>query len=70
MSDYEYFRIKHISISSFHYNIKRLSMAAYSDATAIDRVHEKQESLPIHCKELKDNNCIIPRYFNNKSDIK
>ena len=70
LSDYEWCRMNHISTSSFYYNVKRLRMAACNDAAAVVLVHEKQEVVPIHYNELKDNNSTIPNYCDEKSDIK
>lgn len=33
-------------------------------------VYEKQEVVPSHYNELKDNNCTIPNCYDDKSDIK
>lgn len=70
LSDYEWCRMNHISTSSFYYNVKKLRMAACNDAAAVVLVHEKQEVVPIHYNELKDNNSTIPNYCDEKSDIK
>lgn len=70
LSDYEWCRMNHISTSSFYYNVKRLRMAACNNAAAVVPVHEKQEVVPIHYNELKDNNYSIPDCSDDKSDIK
>lgn len=70
LSDYEWCRINHISTSSFYYNIKRLRMAACTNTASTVQLQEKQEVVPIHYNELKDNNSIIPNYCDEKSDIK
>ena len=70
LSDYEWCRMNHISTSSFYYNVKKLRMAACNDAAAVVLVHEKQEVVPIHYNELKDNNSTIPNFCDEKSDIK
>ena len=70
MSDYEWCRVNHIATSSFYYNVKRLRMAACTNTTAVASIPEKQEVVPIHYNELKDNNCTIPNYSDDKSDIK
>lgn len=70
LSDYEWCRINHIPTSSFYYNVKRLRMEACNDTAAVVPVHEKQEVVPIHYNELKDNNCTIPNCSDDKSDIK
>jgi hypothetical protein len=70
LSDYEWCKINNISTSSFYYNVKRLRMVACNDTAAVVPVHEKQEVVPIHYNELKDNNCTIPNCSDDKSDIK
>lgn len=70
LSDYEWCRINHISTSSFYYNVKRLRMAACTNTAATVQVQEKQEVVPIHHNELKDNNSTIHNYCDEKSDIK
>ena len=62
--------MNHISTSSFYYNVNRLRMTACNDAEAVVPVHEKQEVVPIHYNELKDNNCTIPNCSDDKSNIK
>lgn len=70
LSDYEQCRINHIATSFFYYNVKRLRMAACNNVAAVVPVHEKQEVVPIHYNELKDNNSTIPKCYDDKSDIK
>ena len=69
LSDYEWCRINHISTRSFYYNVKRLRMAACTNTAATVQVQEKQEVVPIHYNELKDNNSTISNYCDEKSDI-
>lgn len=70
LSDYEWCRMNHISTSSFYYIVKRLRMAACNNVAAAVPVHEKQEVVPIHYNELKDNNYSILNCSDDKSDIR
>ena len=70
LSDYEWCRMNHISTSSFYYNVKRLRMAACNNVAVAVPVHEKQEVVPIHYDELKDNNYSIPNCSDEKTDIR
>ncbi len=70
MSDYEWCRVNHIATSSFYYNVKRLRIAVCTNTTVVASIPEKQEVVPIHYNELKDNNRTIPNYSDDKSDIK
>ena len=45
-------------------------MAASTNTAAAVQVQEKQQVVPVHYNELKDNNCTIPNYSDDKSDIK
>ena len=70
LSDYEWCRINHIPTSSFYYNVKRLRMAACTNTAATVQVQEKQQVVPVHYNELKDNSSTIPDFCDEKSDIK
>lgn len=45
-------------------------MVACTNTADTVQVQEKQEVVPIHYNELRDNNSIIPNYCDEKSDIK
>lgn len=45
-------------------------MAACNNVAVAVPVHEKQEVVPIHYDELKDNNYSIPNCSDDKSDIR
>lgn len=70
LSDYEWCKRNRIATSSFYYNVKRLRMTACTNAADVIPAVEKQEVVPIHYNELKDNNCTTPDYCVEQSDIK
>lgn len=70
LSDHAWCHQNGISTSSFYYNIKRLRMKASDVPVSVPKVAAKQEVVPIHYNELKDNNCTIPNCSDDKSDIK
>ena len=45
-------------------------MIACNDVIAVVSVNEKQEVVLIHNNELKENNCAISNYSDDKIDIK